>query len=124
MTIDPAAKLPSPRRGEIWSADLGNPPTRHWVLIVSLDSRNQSANVDTVLAVPFGSRGAEGPTTFLLPPWETSLPVASWLKGHFITTLPKARLRGRAPRALSSRRMREVCFIIRRAFDPDAPWKG
>jgi mRNA-degrading endonuclease toxin of MazEF toxin-antitoxin module len=116
--------LPSPRRGEIWSADLGSPPTRHWVLIVSLDSRNQSENVDTVLIVPFSSRGAEGPTTFLLPPGETGLPEASWLKGHFITTLPKARLRSRAPRALSSRRMREVCFLIRRAFDPDAPWEG
>jgi len=116
--------LPSPRRGEIWSADLGSPPTTHWVLIVSLDSRNQSENVDTVLIVPFGSRGAEGPTTLLLPPGETGLPVASWLKGHFITTLPKARLRERAPRALSSRRMREVCFILRRAFEPDAPWEG
>jgi mRNA-degrading endonuclease toxin of MazEF toxin-antitoxin module len=77
-----------------------------------------------VLTVPFGSRGAEGPTTFLLPPEETGLPVASWLKDHFITTLPKARLRSRAPRALSSRRMGEVYLIIRRAFDPDAPWEG
>ena len=116
--------LPSPCRGEIWSADLGNPPTRHWVLIVSLDSRNQSDNVDTVLMVPFGRRGAEGPTTFLLPPGETGLPVASWLKGHFIITLPKDRLRSRAPRALPSKRMREVCLIIRRAFDSDAPWEG
>jgi len=124
LTIEVASKLPSPRRGEIWLADLGSPPTRHWVLIVSLDSRNQSENVDTVLAVPFGSRGAEGPTTLLLPPGETGLPVASWLKGHFLTTLPKVRLRSRAPRALSSRRMREVCLIIRRAFDPDAPWEG
>ena len=124
LTIEADAKLPSPRRGEIWSADLGSPPTRHWVLIVSLDSRNQSENVDTVLTVPFGSRGAEGPTTFLLPPGETGLPAPSWLKGHFITTLPKARLRSRAPRALSSKRMREVCLIIRRAFDSDAPWEG
>jgi mRNA-degrading endonuclease toxin of MazEF toxin-antitoxin module len=124
LPIEPASKLPSPRRGEIWSADIGSPPTRHWVLIVSLDSRNQSENVDTVLVIPFGSGGAAGPTTFLLPPGESGLPVASWLKGHFITTLPKTRLRSRAPRALSSRRMREVCRIIRRAFDPDAPWEG
>jgi mRNA-degrading endonuclease toxin of MazEF toxin-antitoxin module len=115
--------LPSPRRGEIWSADLGSPPTRRWALIDSLDSRDLSENVATVLIVPLGSRGAEAPTTFLLPPWETGLPGACWLKGHFITTLPKAGLRERAPRALSSRRMSEVCFIIRRAFDPDAPWE-
>lgn len=124
MTIEATALLPSPRRGEIWSADLGIPPTRHWVLIVSLDGRNQSENVDTVLIIPFGSSGVEGPTTLLLLPGETGLPMASWLKGHFITTLPKARLRSRAPHTLSSRRMREVCFIIRRAFDPDAPWEG
>jgi mRNA-degrading endonuclease toxin of MazEF toxin-antitoxin module/Arc/MetJ-type ribon-helix-helix transcriptional regulator len=102
LTIDGAVMLPSPRRGEIWSADLGSPSTRHWVLIVSLDSRNQSESVDTVLVVPFGSRGAEGPTTLLLPPGETGLPVASWLEGHFVTTLPKARLRSRAPRGANA----------------------
>ena len=121
LTPEAAWKLPPPRRGEIWTADLGNPPSKHWILIVSLDSRNQSPNVDTVLIVPFGSRGAEGPTTLLLQPGETGLPAPSWLKGHFITTLPKARLVGREPRTLSPRRMREVCLIIRRAFIPTRP---
>lgn len=80
--------------------------------------------MDTVLIVPFGSRGAEGPTSLLLQPGETGLPETSWIKGHFIATLPKNRLRSRESRALSPRRMREVSFLIRRAFDPDAPWKG
>ncbi len=79
--------------------------------------------MDTVLIVLFGSVGAEGPTTLLLPPGETGLPQPSWLKGHFITTLPKARLIEREPRVLSQSRMREVSGMIRRAFDPDAPWE-
>lgn len=104
-------------------AGLGDPPKRHWVLIVSLDARNQSDRVDSVLIVPFGSAGAEGPTATRLEPGETGLPAPSYLKGHFITTLPKSRLIERLPRPLSSSRMRQVCEIIRRAFDPDAPWE-
>lgn len=114
--------LPKPVRGEIWTANLGNPPSRHWVLIVSLDSRNQSDRVDTVLMVPFGSFGAEGPTTMLLQPGETGLPDASWLKGHYVNVFPKKRLLEPLPRRLSKSRMREVSLIIRRAFDPDAPY--
>jgi hypothetical protein len=71
---------------------LGNPPTRHWVLVVSLDSRNMSERVDSVLIVPFGSQGADGPTTLRFEPGETGLPGPSWLKGHFITTLRKSLL--------------------------------
>jgi hypothetical protein len=48
---------------------LGHPTVRHWVLVVSLDSRNVSERVDSVLIVPFGSQGAEGPTTLRLEPW-------------------------------------------------------
>jgi mRNA-degrading endonuclease toxin of MazEF toxin-antitoxin module len=116
------APNPTPRRGEIWTADLGEPPRSHWVVVVSLDSRNSSARVETVLIIPFGSAGAEGPTTLRLEPGETGLPSTSFLKGHFITTLKKSRLKERLQRSLSARRMREVVGIIRRAFDPDAPW--
>jgi mRNA-degrading endonuclease toxin of MazEF toxin-antitoxin module len=111
----------SPRRGEIWTAMLGSPPVRHWVLVVSLDSRNTSERVDSVLIVPFGSQGADGPTTIHFEPGETGLPGPSWLKGHFINTLKKSLLRERLPRPLSAVRMRQVSLAIQRAFDPDSP---
>ncbi len=117
-----ASRLPFPRRGEIWTANLGDPPKQHWVIVVSVDARNQSDRVDTVLIVPFSSAAAEAPTTLSMPPGETGLPGPSWVKGHFITTLKKQRLLERLPRALSTRRMREVCLAIRRAFDPDTPY--
>jgi hypothetical protein len=82
---------------------LGNPPVRHWVLVVSLDSRNVSERVDSVLIVPFGSQGADGPTTLRFDPGETGLPGPSWLKGHFITTLKKSLLEERLPRPLYPR---------------------
>ncbi|MBZ5701481.1 MAG: type II toxin-antitoxin system PemK/MazF family toxin [Acidobacteriia bacterium] len=113
--------MTTPRRGEIWTANLGNPPQRHWVLVVSLDARNLSDRIDSVLIIPFGSAGSPGPTTLRLEPGESGLPGPSWLKGHFIATLPKARLLERQPRVLSNRRMHEVCAMIRRAYDPDAP---
>ncbi len=110
---------PVPRRGEIWAANLGTPPSRHWVLIVSLNARNASERVNSVLIVPFGSSGYEGPTTLRLEPGETGLPASSYLKGHFITTLPKDRLLQREGRVLSPSRMRQVSQMISRAFDPD-----
>ena len=110
-----------PRRGEIWTARLANPPTRHWVLVVSLDSRNMSERVDSVLIVPFGSQGADGPTTLRFEAGETGLPGPSWLKGHFITTLRKSLLGERLPRPFSAARMRLVSRAIQRAFDPDSP---
>lgn len=100
---------------------IGNPPVRHWVLIVSLDGRNLSERIDSVLFVPFGSIGAEGPTTMRLEPGETGLPAPSWLKGHFIGPVKKSLLRERLPRALSAARMRQISVMIRRAFDADAP---
>jgi len=100
---------------------LGNPAVRHWVLVVSLDSRNMSDRVDSVLIVPFGSQGAQGPTTMRFEPGETGLPAPSWLKGHFITTLKKSLLNERLPRPVSNARMRQVSLAIRRAFDPDSP---
>ncbi len=112
----------APRRGEIWVANLGDPPRRHWVLIVSVDARNRSERVESVLIVPFGSMGTEGPTTLPLEPGETGLPATSYLKGHFISTLPKARLVKVEPRPLSNSRMREVVAMINRAVDPDALW--
>ncbi|HEY1423863.1 MAG TPA: type II toxin-antitoxin system PemK/MazF family toxin [Candidatus Acidoferrum sp.] len=115
--------LPAPRRGEIWTAYLdGAGKQRHWVLVVSLDHRNMSDKAFTVLVVPFASRIVENPTTLVLPPGETGLPGPSCLRGHFITALFKAHLINRTTRSLSGRRMREVCSIIRRAYDPEAPY--
>lgn len=113
-----------PRRGEIWTAHLADAPKRHWVVIVSLDSRNSSDRASSVLIVPFGSYGAEGPTTLLLPQGETALPGPSYLKGHFIQVLEKKSLIERQPRNLSASRMKQVVDMVRRAVDPDAPWEG
>jgi mRNA-degrading endonuclease toxin of MazEF toxin-antitoxin module len=100
---------------------LGSPPVRHWVLVVSLDSRNGSERVDSVLIVPFGSQGGDGPTTLRFESGETGLPGPSWLKGHFIATLKKSLLGERLPRPLSAARMRQVSLAIQRAFDPNSP---
>lgn len=99
-------------------------PKRHWVLVVSLDGRNLSDRASTVLIVPFGSSGMEGPTTILLPPGETGLPDASYLKAHFVNVLQKKSLLEPQRRMLSATRMREVVDMIRRSVDPDAPWPG
>ena len=93
------------------------------MLVVSLDARNSSDRIDSVLVVPFGSGGIEGPTAIRLEPGETGLPQPSYLKGHFVTTLPKARLATREGRILSDRRLREVVTLIRRAVDPEAPYE-
>jgi len=102
---------------------VGIPPVRHWVLVVSLDARNSSDRIDSVLVVPFGSAGFEGPTVIRLEPGETGLPQPSYLKGHFITTIPKACLVAREARPLAESRMREVVTLIRRAVDPAAPYE-
>jgi mRNA-degrading endonuclease toxin of MazEF toxin-antitoxin module len=116
--------MTNPRRGEIWTANLGNPPVRHWVLIVSLDERNLSDRRDSVLIVPFSSRGRPGPTVIELPPGETGLPGPSFVKGHYIEALSKRALLTPERRMLSATRMREIVLAIRRSFDPDAPWLG
>ena len=113
-----------PRRGEIWTTNLGSPPISHWVLVVSLDERNLSDRRDSVLIVPLSSSGPEGATVIQLPPGETGLPGPSYVKGHFIQTLPKRSLLNRERRILYGTRMREVVLAIRRSFDPDAPWPG
>lgn len=113
----------NPRRGEIWTAYLAE-PKRHWVVVVSLDSRNLSERTTSVLIVPFGGYGAGGPTTLELFPTETGLPEASYLKGHFIQVLDKDNLIERMPRTLSTARMKQVVEIIRRAVDPDTTAVG
>lgn len=113
---------PLPRRGEIWTANLGNPPIRHWVLIVSLDQRNLSPRTESVLIVPLSSGGPEGATVIQLPPGETGLPGPSFVKGHFMQVLAKRALLMQERRILSATRMREIALAIRRSFDPDAPW--
>jgi mRNA-degrading endonuclease toxin of MazEF toxin-antitoxin module len=111
-----------PRRGEIWTANLGNPPIRHWVLIVSLDQRNLSPRTESVLVVPMSSSGPEGPTVVQLAAGETGLPGPSFVKGHFPQVLAKRALLTQERRILSGNRMREISLAIRRSFDPDAPW--
>lgn len=115
---------PLPRRGEIWTANLGNPPIRHWVLVVSLDQRNLNARTDSVLVVPLSSSGPEGATVVQLPPGETGLPGPSFVKGHFMQVLSKRALLTQERRVLTNTRMREIVMAIRRSFDPDAPWSG
>lgn len=117
-----APVLPAPRRGEIWTATLGNEEgaPQHWVVIVSLDARNLSG-INSVLVVPFSQAGQEGPTAFSMPPGETGLPGVSWLKGHFITTIRKTQLGQKLHRSLSNARMRQLSLAIRRAYDPEAP---
>lgn len=111
----------SPRRGEVWRADLGD-GRKHAVVIISLDPRNLSERASSVLVVPFGSYGVAGPTVLRMEPGETGLPEPSFLKAHFIQVLPKTKLFDRMPRAMSGARMRELVLMIRRAVDPDAPY--
>jgi mRNA-degrading endonuclease toxin of MazEF toxin-antitoxin module len=115
---------PIPRRGEIWTANLGNPPVRYWVLVVSLDQRNVSPRTESVLIVPLSSTGPEGATVIQLPPSETGLPGTSFVKGHFMQVLPRRALLTQERRILTNMRMREIVMAIRRSFDPDAPWLG
>jgi mRNA-degrading endonuclease toxin of MazEF toxin-antitoxin module len=103
---------------------LQDAPKRHWVVVVSLDSRNFSDRASSILIVPFGSYGEEGPTTISLPPGETGLPQISFLKAHFIQVLEKKSLIEPQRRTVSSTRMRQVVEMIRRSVDPDAPWPG
>ena len=94
------------------------------MLVVSLDNRNLSNNTSSILVVPFGSYGEEGPTTISLPPGETGLPEVSYLKAHFIQVLQKKNLLDPQRRMLSPTRMRQVVDMIRRSVDPDAQWAG
>jgi len=59
-----------------------------------------------------------------MPAGETGLPGVSYLKGHFIQVLPKAKLIERQRRMMSSARMKELVQMIRRAVDPDATSPG
>ena len=77
-----------------------------------------------MLAVPFGSFGAEGPTSKRMEPGETGLPEPSFLKAHFIQVIEKDSLLEKLPRAFSDRQMKEVVAMINRAIDPDAPYNG
>src|ERR1700736_4303033 len=104
---------PLPRRGEIWTANLGNPPLRHWVLIVSLDQRNLCNRRDSVLIVPLSSRGPEGATVIEIAPVETGLPGPSFVKGHYMQVLAKRALLSQERRVFSRTRMRAVVLAIR-----------
>ncbi len=93
------------------------------MVIVSLDERNRSERVGSVLAVPFGSYGAEGPTSRRMEPGETGLPEPSFLKAHFIQVIEKKDLIERLPRVLSHRQMRQLVAMVNRAIDPDASFE-
>jgi len=93
------------------------------MVIVSVDSRNDSDRVNSVLAVPFGSMGAAGPTSMRMQPGETGLPQPSFLKAHFISVVEKSALIERLPRPMSERRMPQLVAMINRAVDPDAPFE-
>jgi len=110
----------APRRGEIWRANTGG--KKHAFVIVSLDQRNCSERVNSVLGVPFGSFGADGPTSRRREPGETGLPGPSFLKAHFIQVIEKSSLLEKLPRILSDSQMKEVVAMINRAIDPDAPY--
>jgi len=110
----------SPKRGEIWYATTGG--KRHAVVIISLDQRNASERIGSVLAVPFGSYGAEGPTSRRMESGESGLPEPSFLKAHFISVVEKKDLVSRLPRRLSHSQMRELVAMVNRAIDPDAPY--
>lgn len=110
-----------PRRGEIWHANTGG--NRHTVVIVSLDQRNTSNRVSSVLAVPFGSYGGEGPTSKRMEPGETGMAEPSFLKAHFISVIEKKDLVDRLPRRLSQTQMRELVRMVNRAIDPDAVYE-
>jgi mRNA-degrading endonuclease toxin of MazEF toxin-antitoxin module len=92
-------------------------------VIVSLDQRNASERIGSVLGVPFGSYGAEGPTSKRMEPGESGLLESSFLKAHFITVIDKKDLVQRFPRRLSQHQMRELVAMINRAIDPDAPYR-
>lgn len=111
-------KANSPRRGEIWYANTGG--KRHAIVIISLDQRNSSDRISSVLAIPFGSSGFDGPTAIRMEPGETGLPEPSFIKAHFIGVVEKNLLLERLPRALSTRRLRELVMMVNRAIDPDA----
>jgi mRNA-degrading endonuclease toxin of MazEF toxin-antitoxin module len=96
---------------------------KHTLVIISLDQRNLSERMSSVLAVPFGSYGAEGPTSWRMEPGETGLPESSFLKAHFIQVVEKSALIERLPRVLSQRQMREIVAMVNRAIDPDAPFQ-
>ncbi len=110
-----------PRRGEIWTANLGKSQEQHRVLIVSLDGRNLSNRIDSVLIVPFSGTPADGPTIVKFEAGEPGLPGTSYLRCHYINVHSKAALKQRVGRVLTSAQMREVCRAIRRAYDVDAP---
>ena len=93
------------------------------MVIVSLDERNLSPRTTSVLAVPFGSYGSEGPTVMRMEPGETGLPESSFLKAHFISVVEKQAFTERLPRQLSHRQMKKLVAMINRAIDPDAPFE-
>ena len=108
----------TPKRGEIWQGEVGG--KKHTFVIISVDERNLSERVTSVLGIPFGSYGAAGPTALRMEPGETGLPEPSFLKAHFIQVIEKRSLTTKLPRTFSRRQMKTLVAMVQRAIDPDA----
>ena len=107
---------PKPRRGEIWLANTGG--KRHAGVVISVNARNE--RTESILFIPFGSLGREGPTVIQMEPGETGLGETSNLKAHFISVVQQKDLSERLPRVMSQRQMRELVHRVNCAIDPDA----
>lgn len=95
---------------------------KHTLVIISLDQRNRSERVSSLLAVPFGSYGASGPTSKRTEPGETGLREPWFLKANLISVIEKKDLVERLPRRFSNAQMRELLAMVNRAIDPDADY--
>jgi hypothetical protein len=89
--------------GELWRANTGG--KKHVVAVISLDARNVSDRVSSILAVPFGSSGSEGPTSLRMEQGENPIGSPIFPEGSF-------------------RRMRELVAMVNRAIDRDEPYEG
>jgi mRNA interferase MazF len=108
-----------PRRGEIWSVELPNPPadshTPRPALVVSIDVRNRLAG--DVLVVPLSTRLRELPTHVLIPAGSGGQSRDSMAKCEQVTTLDKRFLvRGPFGGRVAEALMEQVTRAVRRAI--------
>lgn len=93
----PDARMPQPRRGEIWFVKLPtDPPEKQGrpVVVVSLDARNFHQRASTVLVVPLSTTPAKLPSHLSLTPGQTGLSEHSTVQAENITTVLKTSLMG------------------------------
>jgi len=116
-----SAKLPkSPKKGEIWYIKIpnqpGDPHQPRPAIIVSRDSRNQSA--DDVMTVPvFSESSAYNDAYVVIPAHEGGLPHQSVVKCDQATTIHKSLLaKGPLGERVSQSIMWKIHYAIRRAL--------